>query len=279
MKKVSINNKRVFGCMFLLCIFLTIIIMATRAVITNIDFPVNITFGNHATFSSIPFYREELEDRYHGYQLIAPNLSLEDIVTHVNMGIDKNFFESNPIIVNDPDALDVLANKFYRLPEGWEPANLVLVNPIRQQYLNIRAAEAFYAFQEACKKQGFTISVYSGYRSIEYQNGLYNRMVAIDGEEHTNKYVARPGHSEHATGLSMDISIDGIYYEDIENSPHYLWFRENLAEFGFILRYPEGKEHLTGYHYESWHIRYLGVDLAKKVEASGLTFDEYVARQ
>lgn len=284
MKKVNLNKKKVIGCFVLLSTLITFIIVSTRSVITNIDLPVNLISissndSQSKEYSRIPFYKEELLERYHAYQIIAPDLSLEDIVTHVNMGIDKDFFENDPIQVSDPGALDVLVNKFYKLPEGWEPANLVLVNPNREQYLNERAAKAFYTFQEACKKQGFNITVYSGYRSIEYQNELYNRMLAINGEEQTNKYIARPGHSEHATGLSIDISIDGIYYEDIENSPHYQWFRDNLSDYGFILRYPEDKEHLTGYHYESWHIRYLGTDLAKKVEASGLTYDEYVARQ
>lgn len=241
--------------------------------------PVSTTKKPNNEFSHVSYYQDKLLDRYQAYQLITSNLSIEDIVTHVNMGIDIGFYQQDPIIIKKPDAIDVLVNKFYKLPENWKPATLVLVNEAREQFLESRAADAFFEFQEACEQEGFLITAYSGYRSTAYQSKIYNNMIASYGEEETDKYVSRPGQSEHTTGLCVDISIDGIYYEDIESSPYYPWFREHLSEYGFILRYPENKESLTGYHYESWHIRYLGKDLAKKVEASGLTYDEYVARQ
>lgn len=256
-----------------------------KSIFDNTSIPATTTMGSNSDitsnneFSYLPYYKEELLPRYSSYQLITNGLSTEDIVTYVNMQLDIGFYQGEPIGIAQPDALDVLVNKFYKLPDNWAPADLVQVNSTRDQYMERRAAEAFFRLQEACTQNGFTLTAYSAYRSTEYQNKIYNNMIDAHGIEETDKYVARPGQSEHATGLCVDVSIDGIYYEDIESSPYYTWFKEHLVEYGFILRYPQDKQHLTGYHYESWHIRYLGEELAKKVDNSGLTYDEYVARQ
>ena len=93
-----------------------------------------------------------------------------------------------------------------------------------------------------------------------------------------DKTCSRPGHSEHTLGLACDIALDNYSFENITNHPKYPWFASILTDYGFIIRYPEGKELLTGYSYEPWHIRYLGVNLAKKVIDSKLTYDEYYAR-
>lgn len=93
-----------------------------------------------------------------------------------------------------------------------------------------------------------------------------------------DKTCSRPGHSEHTLGLACDIALDNYSFENIINHPKYSWFISTLADYGFIIRYPEGKDALTGYSYEPWHIRYLGINLAKKVVDSKLTYDEYYAR-
>ncbi|MFV0396239.1 MAG: D-alanyl-D-alanine carboxypeptidase family protein [Coprobacillaceae bacterium] len=228
-------------------------------------------------FSSLSYYHQDNLEKYKTYKENNPNLSIEDIVTHVNMGIDVPFYSTDPIIVDNPDAIDVLINKVYKLPEDWAPSDLVVVDNNGQQ-MRKEAAEAYEDLKESCSDDGFELTAHSAYRSTEYQRQIYDNMVKTYGEDYTNKYSSRPGQSEHTTGLCVDISIDGIAYENIESSSHYDSFKERLEEYGFIVRYPEDKEDLTGYHYESWHIRYLGKDLAKKVNASGLTYDEYVAR-
>lgn len=230
-------------------------------------------------FSSLAYYHQDKLERYTTYKNSNPSLSIEDIVTHVNMGIDVPFYSTDPIAVKDGDDLTVLINKVYKLPDGWAPSDLKEIGDYKGQSMRKEACDAFKEFAAACKKQGFDIFGHSGYRSTEFQKKIYNNMIDTYGQEYTDKYVSRPGQSEHTTGLSVDVSIDGMPYEDIESSSHYAWFKEQLSNYGFILRYPKDKEALTGYNYESWHIRYLGKELAKKVEKSGLTYDEYVARE
>lgn len=230
-------------------------------------------------FSKLSYYHQENLARYQTYQKDNPSYSIEDIVTHVNMGIDSPFYTNDPIEVKDPDDVTVIINKVYSLPASWSPDDLEKLDDYKGQTARKVAVDAFHDFRSACNKEGFTIYGHSGYRSTEFQQRIYNNMIKTYGQEYTDSYVSRPGQSEHTTGLCIDISIDGINYEDIEQSEHYTWFREHMSDYGFILRYPENKEKLTGYNYESWHIRYLGKELAKKVEDSGLTYDEYVARQ
>ncbi len=230
-------------------------------------------------FSHLSYYHEGNLERYNAYQEENQEMSVEDIVTHVNMGIDKEFYSEDPITVEDPDALTVLVNKVYAFPDNWEPTDLVVVDDFRGQSLRKEAAEAFQAFNAACNEQGFSIYVHSGYRSASFQQEIYDNMINTYGEEYTDKYISRPHQSEHQTGLSVDVSIDGMDYNDLASNPYYSWFYDHLADFGFILRYPENKEALTGYHYESWHIRYIGKEESRKVLDSGLTYDEYMARQ
>ena len=113
----------------------------------------------------------------------------------------------------------------------------------------------------------------SGYRSYNTQKGLYNYYVNRDGREAADRYSARPGHSEHSTGLAMDVSgIDGkcAATDCFGETPEAAWLAENVYDYGFIIRYPEGKEHITGYKYEPWHLRYVGVDIAREIRELGL---------
>ena len=230
-------------------------------------------------FSTLNYYQQRLLPHYEQYRKKHPEMSVENIVTYVNIGLDQGFYPEPKDTVKNPNNMDVLVNKFHSLPLDWQPQDLVLVNENRKEYVRKPVANAFWKLQEACKKKGFSISAYSGYRSFSHQLRNYANMVNVYGQEYTDKYVSHPGHSEHTTGLCIDISIDDIPYEQIETSPHYPWFYNQLTNYGFILRYPKDKQDITGYHYESWHIRYVGKSLAKKVTESNLTFDEYMARQ
>ena len=127
--------------------------------------------------------------------------------------------------------------------------------------------------QAAAKKDGYSLTIVSGFRSYSYQGQLYNNYVARDGKAAADTYSARPGHSEHQTGLAMDINNASSSFN---NTPEAKWIAENCYKYGFILRYPKGKENITGYMYESWHVRYLGKQLAKEVCDSGLTLEEFL---
>lgn len=162
----------------------------------------------------------------------------------------------------------LIANKKYPLPKDFAPGE------------SKEARAAFEKMAQDAKKQGFELVAFSTYRSYEYQATLYNSYVARDGKEKADRYSARPGYSEHQTGLAFDIGEKGredLWLEEaFGESPAGKWLAENAHKYGFILRYPKGKENITGYMYEAWHFRYLGVELATKVKESGLTLEEYL---
>lgn len=165
----------------------------------------------------------------------------------------------------------LLANKLYPLPKTYNPGE------------DPAARAAFEQMAAAAKQAGFELVAFSGFRSYDYQTTLYNNYVARDGQANADRYSARPGYSEHQTGLAFDIGEKGR--EDLwltaefGETPAGQWLANNAHLYGFILRYPKGKEHVTGFMYESWHFRYLGVEIATKVHASGLTLEEYLQVQ
>lgn len=142
------------------------------------------------------------------------------------------------------------------------------------------AKAAFDKMAAAAKEEGLELVAFSGFRSYEYQTTLYDRYVAKDGKDAADRYSARPGYSEHQTGLAFDIGEKGR--EDLwltsafGESKAGQWLVNNAHKYGFILRYPQGKEEITGFMYESWHFRYLEGDLATKVYNSGVTLEEYL---
>jgi D-alanyl-D-alanine carboxypeptidase len=145
---------------------------------------------------------------------------------------------------------------------------------------NAETRAAFEQMAIDARVAGFELVAFSTYRSYEYQETLYNNYVSRDGQENADRYSARPGYSEHQTGLAFDVGEKGK--EDLWLTDEFgeteagKWLVENAHKYGFILRYPQGKEAITGYMYESWHFRYLGVDLATKVKQSNLTLEEYL---
>ena len=155
----------------------------------------------------------------------------------------------------------LVANKTYSLPASYDPGGLTS-----------ETQAAFSRMQSAAARDGLSLWISSGYRSYSYQSYLYNSYVARDGKAAADRYSARPGHSEHQTGLAIDVNNPSSSFD---NTAEARWLAKNCANYGFILRYPKGKESITGYKYESWHVRYVGVDLAKKITASGLTLEEY----
>lgn len=207
------------------------------------------------------------------------------------MNMDLEDFETT-IYVNDFDDMTLLVNKFSALPEGYVPDDLVNVKyacTIGKEYsclasnyvvLRKEAEEAFEKFVEAAStEKGITIVSIAPYRSYEYQRGLYNYSLSANGKEYTDKYYARPGQSEHNSGLAVDITIDNMKYTEIENHESYDWILDNLHKYGFILRYPEDKTDITRYGHESWHLRYVGVEPATVMYEKDWCLEEYLARQ
>ena len=155
----------------------------------------------------------------------------------------------------------LIANKTYALPESYNPGGLTG-----------ETLDAFWQMQSAAAAEGLSIFVKSGFRSYYDQRYIYNGYAASDGVANADRYSARAGHSEHQSGMAIDVNCT---YTSFANEPEGIWLKNNCYKYGFIIRYPEGKEHITGYMYEPWHIRYVGVDLATAVTESGLCLEEY----
>lgn len=156
----------------------------------------------------------------------------------------------------------LIANKTYALPSSYNPGGLT--------------GECYSAFQDlvnGAAADNINIYLSSGFRSYDYQAQIYNNYVAMDGQAKADTYSARPGHSEHQTGLAIDCNIID---DSFTGTPEAIWLENHCHEYGFIIRYPKSKESITGYKYEPWHIRYLGVDKAKDVHDSGLCLEEYL---
>lgn len=155
----------------------------------------------------------------------------------------------------------LIVNKSYPLPSDYNPG----VNGEAKAALN-------QMFDDAKAERNLDMWVCSGFRSYNVQKNLYNNYVKRDGAANADRYSARPGHSEHQTGLAFDINYADSRFAGTEQA---IWLAENAYKYGFILRYPEGKENITGYKYEPWHYRYIGVENATKIFSSGLTLEEY----
>lgn len=186
-------------------------------------------------------------------------------------------------IFSDTDSLLLLANKKHPLPEGYEPYDLMEPEvPMVYGSAPLRA-EAAYAIERmfaAAAEDGVTLILGSGYRSQEYQDQLYSGYSAQYGWEVADTISSRPGYSDHQTGLAADISDhDGATYltQEMEDTPEGQWLREHAHEYGFIMRYPKGKEEITGYAYEPWHFRYIGNDYAAAIYEIDefYSFEEY----
>jgi D-alanyl-D-alanine carboxypeptidase len=158
------------------------------------------------------------------------------------------------------------------------PERLVANNGVQ---LRQQAAEAVVTLVDAAQGEDFALFVLSGFRSYQEQEKILDQEVQLYGRQTAEKQVAPPGHSEHQLGLAADITCDRAPYElaeDFGNWPEGLWLAANAAKFGFVVSYPRGKEPITGYIYEPWHVRYVGLPLAEEVAASGLTLTEFLPK-
>mgnify|MGYP003255875551 FL=1 len=212
---------------------------------------------------------------------IKKDFNYEDVVTYVNANLDKEYYSSDNLISNDDASkIDVLVNKYHKLDENYEPSDLTIIDSKYASGTQKLRKEAQIKFEEMANdiaKENLKIYAGSTYRSYTYQKGLYDRYVKKDGFAAAETYSARSGYSEHQLGLAVDIVNDKWDYLS-ENDKEYDYLVKNSYKYGFILRYPRGSEYITGYMFEDWHFRYLGIELATKVFNSGLTYDEYIAR-
>ena len=235
---------------------------------------LDVKYDDLADLSSVKFFHIENLDRY---QNLCDNSSFspEEVVMRVNTNIDRDFY-TDVKIVDDPDDPFVLVNKYYEVPQDYEPSDLVSVG--NGQKMRSEAAEYVNKLLKDINADGLYLQAQSGFRSIDLQTRLYNNYVARDGVEEADTYSARSGSSEHHTGLAIDLSHDGSLEESFENTKQFEWLQKNAHRYGLILRYPKDKVYMTGYMYEPWHYRYVGIEVATLIKNEGITFEEYCVK-
>lgn len=218
------------------------------------------------------YYLSKNLDRYLNYLSANPTLSYSDVVSLVNVNRDSKFYE-NTTATDLTNYNEMLVNKYHLLNKDFKANDIVSVSSTygyANNSLNKEAYDAFKQLANDAKKEGHTIVILSSYRTYEYQEKLWNR-------DKDDDYVARPGASEHVTGLAIDVSDFNDKNDSFKDTESYTWMVNNAHKYGYILRYPENKENITGYSYEAWHYRYVGISLATKIYNEGITFDEYYA--
>lgn len=261
----------------------------------SVDIITNKKYNKElVNYFKLDYFNEDNLERYMDYEndknifdsvydtsSLIDEYNYEDTVTFVNANLDKEYYTNDINLSNEEaEKLDVIVNKYYKLDKNYVPSDLELISSKFSANNQKMRSVAKEAFEDMCEKAlNENIKIYAGstYRSYDYQLGLYNRYVLKDGFSGAETYSARAGYSEHQLGLAVDI-LNGKWDYVSEDDKEYEWLINNSYNYGFILRYPRGSEYITGYMFEDWHFRYLGIELATKVYNSGLTYDEYVAR-
>lgn len=228
----------------------------------------------------LSFFKEENIDRYNAYKEKNPDLDLETVIVYVNIGLDRDFYTD---ISSSPNQYTntVLSNKYYSLPEDYVPKNLQSIDSKYSSGNRQMESEAALAFNELArdaKLEGYTIRAVSTYRSYDYQKNLYSNYAKSDGVEKADTYSARAGHSEHQTGLAVDVDNANKSYTSFGSTNEFTWMKENAYKYGFILRYTKENEFITGYKDEPWHYRYVGVEIATYIQNNPMTYEEYYVR-
>ena len=249
-------------------IFLIIIVFSSIGILTfkqnsetiKEDFQTNFTF---------PFYKEERKYEYLEYKK-KTGLALKDAIIHVNIGLNHPFY-TNAKIAKDLGIL-TLVNKYNYISNSYIPNNLVKIN---NMYINKEAYNAYQEMKSDIEKENLNIRIISAYRSYDYQESLYDKYLQKEDKKIVDTYSARPGYSEHHTGLAIDIDNEKLSFEKFYLTKEFLWMQNNAHKYGFILRYPKNKENITGYSYEPWHYRYVGKEVAKYIKKHNSTYEEY----
>lgn len=222
------------------------------------------------------YFKLDNLDRYLEYYKDHSSLSAKEIITRVNSNLDYAFY-TNTMPTDTSKGFLMIVNKYYYLSEDYSSDSLVNVSSsYGSGQLDSTVYNAFIEMYNAANKENLHLMVASPYRSYKRQYTLYHNYAAEDGYTLADTYSARPGFSEHQTGLAIDIGARDTYgIELFGNTDEFKWIKDNAHLYGFILRYPKGKEYITGYKYEPWHYRYVGVEAAKYIYENNITFEEY----
>lgn len=248
--------------------------------ISNVDvkkYLLTEKYEDITKFIASPYYKVEKTSRYQKYYDKHKEYDTENVVIYVEIGLDIEFYTEMDEITNY-DEVDALVNKYHKLPSNYEAKDLVTLSKTyssRGHKIKKAASEPLMKMIDAARADGLNLLVISGYRTERTQRGLFNNSVKRHGMDHALIYSAKPGYSEHQLGLAVDLNSTE---ESFDQTKEYKWLKANSYKYGFIERYPKGKEFITGYGYEPWHYRYLGVDLATKVYTENVTYEEYLVK-
>jgi len=226
------------------------------------------------------FFLETNRTRYTAYQAGNPGLPFEKVLAFVNVRVDKGFY-NDIVTVDDPDSISVLVNKNFALPQGYVPSDLVSVGGNHR--LRAEVAEQLEKMRAEMNSLGFRIFVVSTYRTHQSQANRHSNAARSFGIESADRQYARAGHSEHQTGLAVDLlqrtNVRNMSQARFQDTAEFAWLTENAHRYGFILRYPNEYRDIHGFIFEPWHWRYVGVDIATAMYDEGIAlFEEYYGK-
>lgn len=218
-------------------------------------------------------------NKYLEYAKENTSVETSKIVAIVNTNADSDWYSK----INETDTSKgvlMLVNKFNGLSENYKPEDLILVSSsyaYSGKYVSKTLYDQLINMIDSAKDAGYTLVVSQGYRSYEDQFDAYKDIQDASGTSVADKQAARAGHSEYQTGLSIIVEPYNKVVEDVINNDEHKWLVSNAHRYGFIFRYPENTEDITGFSTDNWRLRYVGVDAATKIHNEGITFDEYYA--
>lgn len=228
-----------------------------------------------------PFhYLSENEARYEAYQAKNPRMPYDKVVAYVNADVDIGFYHRITTVSN-ADSICVMVNKNFALPTGYAPPDLTPITG--GVMMRKEAAEQFEKMREEMLRLGYRVHVVVTYRSYSTQTNTYNNAVSRFGTANADVSFARPGHSEHQTGLAIDIlhmgGFEYMQHSGFEKTKEFEWLRDNAHRYGFILRYPDGYRDIHGFIFEPWHWRFVGVFIASSMYYGNIALlEEYYGK-
>ena len=246
--------------------------------ISNIDVKNYLLIEKYDTLTSFitsPYFKIENIKKYQTY-FDNTSYTSDVVVLYVEIGINNDFYTNLKNTDTTKNEL-MIVNKYYALTSDYIPELKTLNSNYGSGQLEPTTYDAFIKMCDEAKKENITLKSVSAYRSYKTQETLYNNYSKRDGQKNADTYSARPGHSEHQTGMAIDINTASSSTH-FENTKEYDWLINNSYKYGFILRYPNNKTHITGYKYEPWHYRYVGIDAATKIYTENITYEEYVVK-
>jgi len=254
------KEKAIILLITIILAFTSVLIFKPNNIVIKEEFKPNFNF---------PFYKEEKKEEYLNYKE-KYQISLKEAIIQVNIGLNHPFYTNTKETIDK--GILTIVNKYNFISKDYIPNNLINVGNL---YINKEAYEAYLNMKSDIEKEGLNIRIISAYRSYDYQESLYDKYLQKENQKIVDTYSARPGFSEHHTGLAIDIDNEKLDFNKFYLTKEFLWMQDNAYKYGFIMRYPKDKEKITGYKYEPWHYRYVGKEIAEYIKKHNSSFEEY----